>query len=261
MVELDYIVKVADKFEPDVDADGLHPSNAPYQFEWRYEEGWIDTSRRNKYLASEEVIDTIKAFSLDVDKFWYLCLFIKDLVEGYTVDTTKRILTRREELVRLVEEMDKLDSVIEKTFISTKHSGVLTFKCGKHPITITDGQTLSLIKYAISELLDKCKSHNSYFDSGNLDFKNKTSYHTIHKISLFNKYLGWFMKPLVADKDSMASKDKSLLVSRMVFVLGISDDERYFEEYKDNGDKLNFLQNNIKKYKDFTPSTYNKYYY
>lgn len=237
-------------------------SVAPDTFVSRYTGGFIDTGRLDKYLASEEVIDTVKAFGLDVDKFWYLCLFIKDVAEGYTVDAVKKNPTHREELKNLVAELDKLEPEIKNNrFVSVKGTGELTLKVGKHPIKITDGRTLTLINYAVSKLLDELVDNNELLDSASIDFNQKKDLKPVYQIYLFNKYLSWFMKPLLADKASLASKDKNLLISRMIFILGISDDESYFEEYNDKGDKLNFLKNNLRRYQEVEIPTHNSYYW
>lgn len=261
---LEYVIKVANQFIPDVEPieKVLMDSVAPDTFVSRYTEGFIDTGRLDKYLASEEVIDTVKAFGLDVDKFWYLCLFIKDVAEGYTVDAVKKNPTHREELKNLVAELDKLEPEIKNNrFVSVKGTGELTLKVGKHPIKITDGRTLTLINYAVTKLLDELADNNELLDSASIDFNQKKDLKPVYQIYLFNKYLSWFMKPLIADKASLASKDKNLLISRMIFILGISDDESYFEEYNDKGDKLNFLKNNLRRYQEVEIPTHNSYYW
>ena len=261
---LEYVIKVANNFIPDVEPIEmvLMDSVAPDTFVYRYTEGFIDTGRLDKYLASEEVIDTVKAFGLDVDKFWYLCLFIKDVAEGFTVEAVKMNPTHREELNNLVAELDKLEPEIKyDRFINVKGTGELTLKVGKHPIKITDGSTLTLINYAVTKLLDELAENNELLDSASIDFNQKKDLKPVYQIYLFNKYLSWFMKPLVADKASLASKDKNLLISRMIFILGISDDESYFEEYNDKGDKLNFLKNNLRRYQDVEIPTHNSYYW
>lgn len=73
--------------------------------------------------------------------------------------------------------------------------------------------------------------------------------------------MAWFLKDKVADNAINASKDKSLLISRMIFILGISDDESFFEEYKEDGSKLDYLKNYIKKYKDKKITTHNVRYF
>ena len=53
---------------------------------------------------------TLKAYRLDISKFWYLCICIKDWVEGQTCEGARiDNLTSRQELQAIVDEIDKLD--------------------------------------------------------------------------------------------------------------------------------------------------------
>ena len=272
---LDYLVDVANHFwlnyDPDgytVDKDGnkkwgcFMPSLVPEQFAEKFFAGYINTDREQKYLASEEVLDTLKAFGLDADKFWYLCLAIKDVVEGYTDTAIRSKKYPRQELKELEDELDKLEPEYKNGSFKCKGSGVLTLKVGKHPIKVTSPTTLTLINMAIHNLLEENKENNSLFDSVRLDFKDTVTLKPIYKIALFNKFLSWFLKDKIADKAVLdASKDKSLLISRMIFVLGISDDESFFDEYKEDGSKLDYLKNYIKKYKDIEAPTFQSRYF
>lgn len=120
---------------------------------------------------------------------------------------------------------------------------------------------------AIHNLLEKYKENNSLFDSVGLDFEDTVTLKPIYKIALFYKFLSWFLKDKVADKAIYASngnkisKDKSLLISRMIFILGISDYEYFFDEYKEDGSKLDYLKNYIKKYKDIEAPTFQSRYF
>ena len=98
------------------------------------------------------------------------------------------------------------------------------------------------------------------FDAVGLDIDDTVTLKPIYKIALFYKFLSWFLKDKVADKAIYASKDKSLLISRMIFILGISDDESFFEEYKEDGTKADYLKNYIKKYKDIVAPTFQSRY-
>ena len=271
---LDYLVDVANHFwlnyDPDgytVDKDGnkkwgcFCPSLVPEQFAERFFAGYINTDREQKYLDSTEVLDTLKAFGLDTDKFWYLCLAVKDVVEGYTDTAIRSKKNPREELKGLEDELDKLEPEYRHNSFKCKGSGVLTLKVGKHPIKVTSPTTLTLINMAIHNLLEKYKENNSLFDSVGLDFEDTITLKPIYKIALFYKFLSWFLKDKVADKAIYASKDKNLLISRMVFILGISDDESFFDEYKEDGSKLDYLKNYIKKYKDIVAPTYQSRYF
>lgn len=270
---LGYLVDVANhfwlNFDPEgytVDKDGnkewgaLFPSLVPNQFAERFFAGCIDTTREQKYL-DPDILDTLKAFGLDVDKFWYLCLAIKDVVEGYTDTAIRSKKNPRQELKELEDELDKLEPEYKHGSFKCKGSGVLTLKVGKHPIKITSPTTLTLINMAIHNLLEENKEDNSLFDSVRLDIEDKVTLKPIYKIALFNKFLSWFLKDKVADKAIRASKDKSLLISRIIFVLGISDDEDFSEEYKDDGSKKDYLKNYIKKYKDIEVPTFQSRYF
>ena len=88
---------------------------------------------------------------------------------------------------------------------------------------------------------------------------------------LFHKYLSWFLAPIRARKkekltakenESEASEgnfrhnaDKSLLISRMLYILGIFDNnskankENLWVEYNEKVNKKNYLKGLLSKYK------------
>ena len=221
----------------------------------------IDTSRKQKYLDSEEVQDTLRAFHLDAEKFWYLCLFIKDVVEGYAdgIDA----VSPREEISQLVALLNKVKSDFKRDgTYSLKSNAMLSLKVDKETVKIENPLTLGIIKAILYKFL---QTDNKLLDDSSF---NMTKIHKapIYKIALFNRFLSGFLKDKVADKAIYASngnkisKDKSLLISRMIFILGISDDESFFDEYKEDGSKLDYLKNYIKKYKDIVAPTYNSRY-
>ena len=221
----------------------------------------IDTSRKQKYLDSEEVQDTLRAFHLDAEKFWYLCLFIKDVVEGYAdgIDT----VSPREEISQLVALLNKVKSDFKRDgTYSLKSNAMLSLKVDKETVKIENPLTLGIIKAILYKFL---QTDNKLLDDSSF---NMTKIHKapIYKIALFNMLLKWFLKDKVADKAIYASngnkisKDKSLLISRMIFILGIVDDEYFVDEYKEDGSKLDYLKNYIKKYKNIEVPTYNSRY-
>lgn len=237
------------------------PSIVPHDFACRYLDGKIDKRKENIYLESKEVQDTIKAFGLDSTKFWYLCLMVKDYVDSRTNDAIKLNPTHREELAGLIEELDKLHPKFENHTISCVGTGELYVKIGKNKkFTIKDGVTLSLINAAVSFLVGYSKKYTNLLDSSSLNFNERESMPLIYHIYLFNYYLSWFLKDIKGIKGIYASKDKSLLISRMIYILGISDDKRYYQEYTESGDKLNFLKQNLSKYKNIDIKTISNTY-
>lgn len=208
----------------------------------------VDTSRKQKYLDTTEVQDTLKAFHLDSEKFWHLCLFLKDLAEGYAngINAT----TPREEISQLINLLNEIVPERDEKFM-------LSLKVGKKSVKIDNRATLMFISYALSNNIQKC----TLLDDA--DFCSQVKLHKapIYIVALFNMFLKDFLKDRVADKTIYASKDKSLLISRMIFILGISDDESFFDEYKEDGSKLNYLKNYVKKYKSIEVPTYNSHYF
>ena len=143
--------------------------------------------------------------------------------------------------------------------LSAEKGGELSFKVeGGKKVVITDKTTLIYINAAITIFMEK---YNKILDESTLDINATTSLPLIYQIYLFNKYLSMFLKPLVAKKGTIASKDKSFLISKMIYVLSISDDVKFITEYKDNGDKLNHLKNLLSRYKNIKIPTLNSIYW
>ena len=265
---LEYVIKGANKFWRNNDEEGEWDSNVPRIFGKRCCKGLINTSRQEKYLASTEVQDTIRAFGLDATKFWYLCLCIKDYVEGYTIAAPVMNISPREELKNLVAELDKMQPTFNPNFIKVTNNGELTLKVDKHPVRIKEGQTLSLISVALKDFLAKNDGLSNLLDTASIDFEDTAILSPIKQLYLFDYYLSSFLKDLIADKtiestqaNRKISYDKRLLVSRMIYVLGLSNDKRFNTEYSESGDKSNFLKNYLSKCKNVEIPTHNKYYW
>lgn len=217
----------------------------------------VDTSRKQKYLDTEEVQDTLKVFHLDSEKFWNLCLFIKNLVEGYA--NGSQVIKPKTEIIQLLNLLSEVNIIDEDCL---KSNGLLSLKVGKKTVKIDNRFTLLWIKFVLSNYLRK---YPFLLDDDELSIQVVQHKAPIYIIALFFKFLSWFLKDKVADKASKdktkVSKDKCLLISRMIFILGISDDESFFDEYREDGSKLNYLKNYIKKYKTITLPTYNANYF
>jgi hypothetical protein len=258
---LEYVVDFANKVFPAYDGEGFYDSNMPDLFGDRYVKGIIKPIGFDKYLDDKlEIQSTLDAFGLDSNKFWYLCLFLKDYAKGQTTNAIKTNPTHREELSNLLDELNKMNIKIKyDRILSAEKGGELSFKVeGGKKVVITDKTTLIYINAAITIFMEK---YNKILDESTLDINATTSLPLIYQIYLFNKYLSMFLKPLVAKKGTIASKDKSFLISKMIYVLSISDDVKFITEYKDNGDKLNHLKNLLSRYKNIKIPTLNSIYW
>ena len=284
-------------FEGDIGPSWVYSQFAEYYFK-----GEIDTSMETKYL-NNEVQNILKAFGLDRDKFWYLCLMIKDVVRGYTEDAHPHAPTPREELKDLFHELLKMEPEIydeelacmKGQWKSCKNAAELTLQVKKEgnskngKFTIISKKTLWYLAVAVYQFLEKNpmpKAPNiSDLDSvSGIDeiFRyEKTTEKEIWRVALFHKYLNWFLTRHLKDKtikkkimtDEIWSDDgtkqklpnpipwtpdtnKQRLISRMIFILGISTKKKY------NDPKSKILHDNLKgDYADPKPRNHNSRYF
>ena len=287
-----------------------NPSFVPSWFARRYLDGKIDLSTLPLYIEAvqEEVTKkhipwhtldktpqhnvqstnetvpnismTLKAYRLDISKFWYLCVCIKDWVDGETCKGARlENSTHREELEALVNELNKLDPQPWGGNIKTNGKAKLTLNVKGKNMVIEDGQTLALIGYAVNNFLesDTCKktvleegkeiriNRNSLLlDSSELSKKKLTKQmaKTV-RLALFYKYLSWFMELMEVDEDLVKnhpyviSTNRDLLISRMAYFTGLTDDRKFLDP--DNAGK-GYIRTAISGYEDKIVGTDNKYY-
>ena len=153
---LEYVVDFANKVFPTYDREGFYESNMPDLFGDRYVKGIIKPIGFDKYLDDKlEIQYTLDAFGLDSNKFWYLCLFLKDYVKGQTTNAIKTNPTHREELSNLLYELNKMNIKIKyDRILSAEKGGELSFKVeGGKKVVITDKTTLIYINAAITILV------------------------------------------------------------------------------------------------------------
>ena len=241
----------------------------------------LDNTPQHKLQQKKETVPnismTLKAYRLDVSKFWYLCICIKDWVEGKTCEGARiDNLTPRQELQAIVDEIDKLDY---KPTRKTKGRAKLTLNVKGKNTVIESEQTLGLLAFVVSEFLksDYCMKTEiingketrvlksvTAIDSCELSEKRLTKQmaKTV-RLALFYKYLYWFMEHREVDEDLVKnypiviSTNKDLLISRMAFLTGLSDDRKLL--VPDNAGK-GYIRTAISGYENIPVRTDNKYY-
>jgi hypothetical protein len=256
----EYVTRVSDMMGEtvtDINSDGSYSSTPhlqPFRFASDFLDGKIDTQSiyMNLY-ESPDIQDTLRAFGLDSSKFWYLCLFIKWRVDfEYNTafvfpDSTK------EKLHSLISEFEKLSPEFQGGKSISKVPATLSFKVdGGKTITIDDANTLTFIGAAIESFLeqqdtDDLITSNSY----GISELEKVDLSVRTKIYLYHKYLSLFVSPLEAIKGIYASKDKSLLISRMIYVFRVSEDKKLYTDLNEKKNKQNQLKGYLSRYKPF----------
>ena len=293
-----YVWKIADKFFPDYDGEVYSPSITPVIFANRYIESKLtdeekyarymeiypdttldsakeyyssqtelDTSFKDKFLKSREVLNTIKAFNLDLDKFWYLLLFVNDLVE----DCCTNAFGHGQSEVEKVNEMAK--KILESTEVISKRNGRKYYETN-------DEYTLSILKSSVkffiktyNEIIENSKNReelNVRLKELGIDrtinndfpikFEETITLEKSHKTRLFAEFFQYFLENLKANKKLMGirttsedSTDKLLFISRLTYIVGLQGKE-YYKRYMLNkkGDYVTNrkLSNLLSKYRD-----------
>ena len=269
---LNYVWKIADNFFPDYDGEVYSPSITPVIFANRYIESKLtdeekyarymeiypdttldsakeyyssqtelDTSFKDKFLKSREVLNTIKAFNLDLDKFWYLLLFVNDLVE----DCCTNALGHGQSEVEKVNEM--AERISECTEVISKRNG------RKHYET-NDEYTLSILKSSVKFFI---KTYNEIIENSKnieelnvrlkelgidrtinndfpIKFEETITLEKSHKTRLFAEFFQYFLKDIKADRELMGrhttredSTDKLLFISRLTYIVGLQEKDYY----------------------------------
>jgi hypothetical protein len=269
---LEYVWKIANGFYPDYDGEDYGPSFTPVIFANRYIETklndeekyarlqeinpfWsletikeyyssrtkLDTSFKDKFLDSKEVLNTIKAFNLDLNKFWYLLLFVYDLVEDCCTNAPEHGQS----------EIKKIDEMAEKISESTE---IIAKRNGKKHYETNDEYTLSILKASVNyfiktynDIIENSKNreernarlkelgiNKTIQDVATIKFEEKITLNDSHKIRLFTEFFQYFLKDLKADRKLMGihttsedSTDKLLFISRLTYIVGLQDETYY----------------------------------
>ena len=263
---LEYMTAVADMFAPDFvfDSEGNAfevGSQAPFIFKRRYNNGKLKVSfSYADYISrdindNENAIDIIHALGIDVEKFWYLLLFVVDYVEGSTSGTIKCNPSPREEIKRMVEMVEGNEVSISDLYgVRHREPMQLTLRIKGRRLVITNPNTISAIAgmcgMALEEtgnirLLDSCPS----------DITDKSD---SVRIWLFAKMLRCFfdLYPQFASRRKTGNdttKSTLRLISKLVYMTGLTANE----DYRTDDENLKGL---LKQYRDYKIDTINTIY-
>ena len=222
----------------------------------------LDDSFKEKFLTNEDLQNTIEAYKLDVSKFWYLLLFIYDFIED--IGTNAPALYKY-----VLEDFSYFHAnLLEATSITLK-------KDNKKSYVIEREGTIRIIQAALQHFV------NTYSDiihseqdreamikqlndiglegfirndlSSKISFTDKFSLDISYKKWKFTDMFLFFIErrkaTTIPNKKVKVSKDKMMLVSRLIYTVGY-DGKRYNEEYDLEGNKNRMLSNLLRRYKN-----------
>ena len=237
---LDYVEKVANKVQPnrpspDGDFDygyRFYGSRAISHFVVKYLNGDVDTSFKQNFIDNKDVQDTINGFGIDVDKFWYLLLFIND----YSFCRCKKGLgikdSPEEQIKKLVSKIvfsikDFNKDLVEVTFNEPIE---IDLKINGQRVTTID-DPLAVLKVAQDCLdgLERIKEGSALKmgrGSGSIVGVNSVQICYFYKLFLifFDLYPQFRKRQ---KKGSTISFNRKLLISRLIDIVGLPEKGDY----------------------------------
>ena len=263
---LEYMIAVADRFAPDlvIDSDGnayTVDSQAPLIFKRRYNQGKLKVSFSYfDYLQrdinnNENPIDIIRVLGIDVEKFWYLLLFVVDYVEGSTTKTLKCNPSPREEIKRLIDFIATNEESVHDIYgVRHRQPMKLTLQIKGHRFIIDNPNTISAIGGMCGMALENME-YISFLDrcpSKIADKKDSV------RIWLFAKMLRCFFDihpQFAAQRKTGNDTTKSTLrlISKLVYMIGFTTNE----DYRTDDENLKGI---LKQYRNYKIDTINTIY-
>lgn len=289
----EYVWKVADMFMPDYDGEDRCASRAPIIFANRYiasrltddekfaryqemypnndlesaqkyyaKQSMLDTSFKEKYFKSAELLKTLNAFHIDLNKFWYLLLFVNDIIEDTCTNAPEH-------------ESSERDKVNEMALKISEATEFITKNNGRKSYATRDEYTLSVLKASIKYFirrynlilntskdnatlkarLRKLGLEDSIKDYVAINFDEKVTLEKSHKTRLFAAMFQFFLENKEADREFVKkstekiSTDKLLLISRLTYIVGLQDQE-YYEQFTNDSKENRKLSNLLSRYRD-----------
>jgi hypothetical protein len=255
---LEYIWEIADEYMPSYEMNApqprLIPSDEPMKFVHKYKRGLINTEFKDKLLKNEDLTDTLNLFGFDISKFWYLLLFVHNYIEenAQKIPTVKK--SDIEEADSFLEELAEADEITlmkgkrksyksSSPFIIGLIRNAMNYYVNNYNAITTSGDKEQLKQLGLSEYLSNDRP---------LDFKNRHSFDYNTRIIYFYRVFHAFLrdKKAMSDKgEYKISKDKNLLISRLLYTVGYVNNS-YNEEFDEYGKRQRKLSQLIRRYKE-----------
>lgn len=269
---LDYVEQIANEYSPNgYPAEEFSPgygytgSRATGLFAVAYINGKINKSFEDKFARNKEIQDTIHNIGLNEDKFWYLLLFINDYSSkacnnGYKV--AKSAKKQIEDMVTgIYNNMKSLDQKSGEVTFDKPISIELKIK-SKHTIKIEDPKAIQYIATSMTEKLKQVQGGSMMTDerilfSANGELGCEAESNSVLIYYFAKMFLDFFkLNPQFSKrrgKDDNISYNKKLLISRLIYLVGITENDKF----NDSDETLNGY---LRQYKDYKIASINLSY-
>lgn len=264
---LEYMEEVAVLYVPDYDID--HETGEQYIYGTTALPLFIRRYNQNKlysnftyedYIANEDIQNTLKGLGVNINKFWFLLLFIFDYTCGTCLDGMKATGIGVEQLTKFVKAIADNHKEINQFGVSFKKPITISVKVeGKHQIVIDNA--IGYLATTIANNLKEIEEH-PWMQSQQVSISTHAEEKESVQIWLFYKMFNDFfnLEPynkqfnVRQKKGSTISLSKTLLISRLIYFTKLSTNKNFSE------DEFT-LKGYIKQYKDKRIDTANSIYF
>lgn len=164
---LEYMEAIAVEYVPDVDID--LETGEQYICGTTALPIFIRRCNQNKlygnftyedYIANEDIQNTLKGLGVDIDKFWFLLLFIFDYTCGTCLDGMKATGIGIEQLTKFAQAIADNHKEINQFGVSFKKPITISVKIeGKHQIVIDNANAIGYLATTIINNLKEIEEH------------------------------------------------------------------------------------------------------
>ena len=266
---LEYMEAIAVEYVPDVDIDPatgeryVCGTTASPLFIRRYNQNKLyGNFTYEDYIANEDIQNTLKGLGVDIDKFWFLLLFIFDYTCGTCLDGMKATGIGIEQLIKFAKAIADNHKEINQFGVSFKKPITISVKVeGKHQIVIDNTNAIGYLATTIINNLKEIEEH-PWMQSQQVSITTNAEEKESVQIWLFYKMFNDFfnLSPynklfnVRQKKGSTISLSKTLLISRLIYFTKLSTNKNFSE------DEFT-LKGYIKQYKDKRIDTVNSIYF
>ena len=265
---LEYMEEVAVLYVPDDDID--HETGEQYIYGTTALPLFIRRYNQNKlygnftyedYIANEDIQNTLKGLGIDIDKFWFLLLFIFDYTCGTCLDGMKATGIGIEQLIKFAKAIADNHKEINQFGVIFKKPITVSVKIeGKHQIVIDNANAIGYLATTIANNLKEIEEH-PWMQSQQVSISTHAEEKESVQIWLFYKMFNDFfnLEPynkqfnVRQKKGSTISLSKTLLISRLIYFTKLSKHSKF-------SDDEDVLKGYIKQYKDKRIDTVNSIY-
>jgi len=266
---LEYMEEIAVLYAPDYDIDHetgeqyIYGTTALPIFVRRYNQNELyGNFTYEDYIANKDIQNTLKGLGVDIDKFWFLLLFIFDYTCGTCLDGMKATGIGIEQLTKFAKAIADNHKEINQFGVSFKKPITISVKVeGKHQIVIDNANAIGYLATTIINNLKEIEEH-PWMQSQQISMTTNAEEKESIQIWLFYKIFNDFFNLSPYNKlfnvrqkrGSTISLSKTLLISRLIYFTKLSTNKNFSE------DEFT-LKGYIKQYKDKRIDTVNSTYF